>query len=77
MSKRLNKEKQKELEPKRIEYAKGKIKELGFDIHNETPYSFCFFFKGEAITFFPYSGWYTGKTIKDGRGLDNLLKQLK
>ena len=32
---------------------------------------------GFKIHFFPYTGWHTGKGIKDGRGLQNLLKQLK
>ncbi len=36
-----------------------------------------FDFNGSKIKFYPYSGWATGKTIKDGRGLENLLKQLK
>lgn len=36
-----------------------------------------FEYKGHIVKYFPYSGWATGKTIKDGRGLDNLLKQLK
>jgi hypothetical protein len=36
-----------------------------------------FEWKGNMIKFWPYSGWHTGKGIKDGRGLQNLLKQLK
>jgi len=36
-----------------------------------------FVYKGETIKFYPYSGWHTGKTIKDGRGLQKLLNQLK
>lgn len=36
-----------------------------------------FEYKGHSIKYFPYSGWATGKTIKDGRGLNNLIKQLK
>ena len=34
-------------------------------------------FDNEKVKFFPYSGWHTGKSIKDGRGIENLLKQLK
>ena len=33
--------------------------------------------KGNTIFFYPYTGWFTGKGVKDGRGLSNLLKQLK
>jgi len=31
---------------------------------------------GSTINFFPYSGWHSGKSIEDGRGFKNLLKQL-
>lgn len=31
---------------------------------------------GSNIKYFPYSKWATGKAIKDGRGLHNLLKQI-
>lgn len=36
-----------------------------------------FDYKESPVTFYPYSGWASGKTIKDGRGLENLLNQLK
>lgn len=36
-----------------------------------------FIWKDETIMFFPYTGWHTGKSIKDGRGLMELLNQLK
>lgn len=73
---RLNIERQKELEPKRFEYAKTKITELGFIITFEDETRLEFLFKGEKIMLYPYSGWHTGKTIKDGRGIEKLLKQL-
>jgi hypothetical protein len=34
-------------------------------------------FKNELVKFFPYSGWHTGKSIVDGRGIKKLLAQLK
>lgn len=74
---RLNIELQQELEPKRLEYAKQALTDLGIDIHYEDKTSIKFMFKGHEITFFPYSGWHTGKTIKDGRGINKLLKQLR
>ena len=74
---RLNTERQQKLEPKRMEYAKEKIKWLGFEIIEEGDNTLRFVFKGAIVTYFAYSGWATGKTINDGRGLDNLLKQLK
>lgn len=36
-----------------------------------------FEYKGSNIKYYPYSCWATGKTIKDGRGLENLINQLK
>src|SRR5690606_35841086 len=41
---------------------------------NETKIEFIF--KGNIVRFFPYSGWHTGKSITDGRGWANLVKQL-
>ena len=34
-------------------------------------------FKGETVKYFPLKEWFTGKTVKDGRGIQNLIKQLK
>ena len=73
---RLDIEKQERLEPKRMGYAKKKIESKGFSVNEIANYELRFEHKGEIIKFFPYSGWATGKTIKDGRGLNNLLKQL-
>lgn len=74
---RLDTEKQAELEPKRIAYAEQKIIEAGGVITDKNGNRIKFTHKGREITVFPYSGWHTGKGIKDGRGIDNLLKQLK
>ncbi len=75
MSNRLDKERETELQPKRMEYACSKIAELGFKYIADNT-KVCFQYKGHQVTFFPYSGWHTGKSIKDGRGLQNLLKQI-
>lgn len=73
---RLNIERQKDLEPKRLEKACNEIEKLGFPIIYKDSTKITFPFKGGFISFFPYSGWATGNGIKDGRGLKNLLKQL-
>jgi len=73
---RLDKQKQSELEPKRIQFAKSKLEELKIEITKQTSVEIQFLFKGNTISFFPYSGWYSGKGIKSGRGINNLLKQL-
>ena len=74
---RLNIERQNDLQPKRIQYAKEKLAELGYEIIEENTSQIMFIHKGSRVVFYPYSGWHTGKTIADGRGLDNLLQQLK
>ena len=74
---RLDIERQRRLEPKRIATAIRSVEELGLQIKYKDSTKIMFDFKGSNVTYFPYSGWATGKTIQDGRGLTNLLKQLK
>lgn len=74
---RLDIERQKRLEPKRIAIAIKSIEELGIKITYQDSTTIKFDFRGSQVIYYPYSGWATGKTIKDGRGLKNLLKQLK
>lgn len=31
---------------------------------------------GNTIRYFPFTGWATGKGIRDGRGFVNLIRQL-
>lgn len=76
MSNRLNQERETKLQPERMELAKKKLEELGYEVTFVGQCTITFKFKKEIVHFFPYSGWHTGKTIKDGRGLNNLLKQL-
>lgn len=74
---RLDKEKQERLEEPRMDYAIKKISELGFEVDRVSDNELNFVFKKHLVKFFPYSGWHTGKSIKDGRGLEKLLTQLK
>lgn len=76
MSNRLNQEREKLLQPKRIETGLSELKKLGMEIISVDDTKIVFRFKGHPIQFFPYSGWHSGKTIEDGRGLQNLLRQL-
>ena len=59
-----------------MDYAILKLSEMGFRWQSDET-KITFEYKGHKVTLFPYSGWHTGKSIKDGRGIDNLLKQLK
>ncbi len=73
---RLNIDRQKKLEPERMCYAIEKITALGYTITGKDNASFRFVHNGKTVTFYPYSGWATGASIKDGRGLKHLLSQL-
>ncbi len=66
-----------EIQKERLEYAKHMLEEIGINIIFECESRVEFEFLGETIQFFPFKSWATGKSIKDGRGLKNLLKQLK
>jgi hypothetical protein len=74
---RLNTKRQAELEPKRMDAAVEKLAELNISATRTSDTELEFEWKGNTIKYWPYSGWHTGKGIKDGRGLQNLLKQLK
>lgn len=77
MSNRLNQEREAILQPKRMETAKAAIQNLGYTITQTDKTKIIFSYKGSPIQYYPYSGWATGKTIKDGRGLQHLLDQIK
>jgi len=73
---RLDQERQKKLEPERIASTSKILEDRGFEVSRDST-KVWFQWKGETVTFFPYSGWHSGKSIKDGRGFANLLRQLK
>lgn len=77
MSGRLDEEREAKLQPKRVEYAKEQLKALGIEITFEDKTRIDFMYEGHKVSFWPYSGWHTGKSIVDGRGIHKLLKQLK
>lgn len=76
MSNRLNQEREKKLEPLRIKTALDSISAIT-KIERVTEKEIQFLWQDELVTYWPYSGWHSGKSIKSGRGLNNLLKQLK
>lgn len=63
--------------PKRMRYAVEKLADLGIEIAFQNSTELHFIWKGERVRLFAYTGWFTGKSVKDGRGIHNLLKQLK
>lgn len=58
--------------------AEREFHRLGYDVtHLKDMRALVIYHKGERVVYYPYSGWASGKSIKDCRGLKNLLKQLK
>ncbi len=76
MSKRQNIARQKALEPVRMAHAKKNLEGMGYEVRVMGDTRLEFTHNGSDVMFYPYSGWHTGKSIKDGRGFENLLKQL-
>lgn len=73
---RLDTERQSKLQPKRMAYAKREIEKKGYEVIEFGDNQLQFEYHGHIVNFFPYSGWASGKGIKDGRGLGKLLKQI-
>lgn len=73
---RLNIERQELLEPIRMKTCQEKLESLGFIVRNDGATKLTFSYNGNIISFWPYSGWHSGKGIKPGRGFAKLLKQL-
>jgi hypothetical protein len=73
---RLDKEREQELQPERMSYAKAELEKKGYLITEVGGTELQFIHNGQLVRLFPYSGWHSGKSIKDGRGLKELLKQL-
>lgn len=65
-----------ELEDKRMQYAIRCITKIGYEITYADKTQIKFIFDGSPVAFFPYTGWATGKTIEDGRGIQKLLDQI-
>lgn len=77
MSKRLDQEREKRLSPQRFETALKEIEAIVPEVYpNSAIGKIDFMYNGSLVTYWPYSGWASGKSIKDGRGLKNLLKQI-
>lgn len=77
MSDRLNQEREKRLQPKRMQSCKKKLESMGFDVEEFGGNRLEFEYKGEKIRHYPYSGWHTGGGINDGRGFSKLIKQIE
>lgn len=65
-------------EPQRVQYAITQLQRLGYKpVWCPAVKAIKFTHNGNEITFFPYKGWFSGKGIQCGRGIENLIRQLK
>lgn len=51
--------------------------EMGFDVISSTKGTIQFWHNGNVITYYVKKQWASGRGINDGRGWDNLLKNIK
>lgn len=58
-------------------HAEKCISDLGYEIFEKDNTRIIFKYKDNLIVHYGYTGWHQGKGIKPGRGLKNLLNQLK
>jgi len=70
-------EHKRKVQEERMQYAKSEIEKLGFRTNQIDETCLEFIHKEAIVKLFPFTGWHTGKSINDGRGIKELLKQLK
>lgn len=77
MSKSIQwKARRSELITERMEHARKKLFQAGISYVCPNDLTISFRYNCETVLFYPYTGWFTGKSVKDGRGLRNLLNQI-
>jgi len=68
---------QLKIQAERLQFASMRLEEAGIDIlSSSSEYQLQFMHLGHKVYFFPHSGWHSGSKIIDGRGLENLIKQI-
>ena len=76
MSNRLDQEREERLEPARMASCSQTLQRMGYKVTTSTK-EIKFTHNGNTITLWPYSGWFSGKGIKAGRGFKRLVEQLQ
>ncbi len=70
-------EDRKKEQERRKEFAMIHLDKAGIELTYESDSEINFIHNGHTVKFFPLTGWFTGKSVKDGRGLKNLLKEIR
>lgn len=77
MSNRLDQKKQTRLEPKRIRTVKKTLEQMNFNIeHTKCEKGLICKRDKQQFIIYPYSGWWSGKGIGQGRGFVKLIEKL-
>lgn len=76
LNKKIKKENREAKQPIMMMAAIEALTGLGIETTNHGDH-ITFNYQGETVTYWPFTGWASGKSIKDGRGLIKLLKQLQ
>lgn len=73
------KERRDALEGPRLSYAIERLASVGItDVAYEGgSRSLSFQWHGNTVRIWPYTGYFNGKGLKPGRGIENLIRQLK
>lgn len=66
----------KKIQADKMEFICDVLDVLDLDIVDKSPHTVSFLFKGYVVKYNPLKEWASGRTIKDGRGVKNLIKQL-
>lgn len=60
-----------------MEYARNQITALGYPVTEVKRHTLQFTFRGSPVTLYPYSGWFTGSTVTDGRGIELIRRTVR
>lgn len=69
------KRRRSEVLPGRLDWAKKRFAQAGIPLVKESDMALIVRVRCHNVTYYPFTGWFFGKGIKDGRGLENLIKQ--
>ena len=53
------------------------LNKVGFKVKRVSGRVISVWYKNERVLIYPIKDWFSGKSVTDGRGLDNLIRQLK
>jgi hypothetical protein len=69
-------ERRRRLQPSRMKGTQKELESWGYVVTRVNDTLLTFVHEGHPVMFWPYTGWHSGKSIKMGRGFENLITQL-